>query len=70
MRNTIDSTSLVMAVSALEKAVRMSMMSLVSRETTSPVRVVSKNVGSIRMTRRYTASRTSATIRSPIQVIR
>lgn len=45
-----------------------SVVSVVRRESTSPVRVTSKNVGSMRITRRYTALRTSATMRSPSQV--
>jgi hypothetical protein len=47
-----------------------SVVSAVSRDSTSPVRVTSKNVGSMRTTRRYTASRRSATTRSPSQVTR
>ena len=45
-----------------------SVVSVVRRDSTSPVRVTSKNVGSIRITRPYTALRTSATMRSPSQV--
>ena len=47
-----------------------SVVSAVSRDSTSPVRVTSKNAGSIRITLRYTASRRSATTRSPSQVTR
>ena len=47
-----------------------SVVSAVSRESTSPVFVTSKNSGSMRTTRRYTASRRSATTRSPSQVTR
>ena len=42
-----------------------SVVSAVSRDSTSPVRVTSKNVGSMRMTFAYTALRMSATTRSP-----
>jgi len=45
-------------------------VSVVSRESTSPERVTSKNDGSSRTTLRYTASRMSATMRSPSQLIR
>ena len=45
-----------------------SVVSAVSRESTSPMRVISKNAGSMRMTRAYTASRRSATTRSPSHV--
>ena len=47
-----------------------SVVSAVSRDSTSPVRVTSKNVGSMRMTFAYTALRTSATTRSPSHVTR
>ena len=47
-----------------------SVVSVVSRESTSPVLVTSKNAGSMRMTRAYTALRRSATTRSPIQFTR
>ncbi len=42
-----------------------SVVSAVSRDSTSPVRVVSKKLGSMWMTFRYTALRMSATTRSP-----
>ena len=42
-----------------------SVVSAVRRDSTSPVRVTSKNVGSIRTTFAYTALRMSATTRSP-----
>ena len=42
-----------------------SVVSAVRRDSTSPVRVTSKNVGSIRITFAYTALRMSATTRSP-----
>ena len=45
-------------------------VSVVKRDSTSPTRVVSKNIGSMRTTRRYTAVRRSATTRSPSQVTR
>ena len=48
----------------------MSVVSVVSRDNTSPVLVTSKNAGSMRITRRYTALRRSATTRSPIQFTR
>ena len=47
-----------------------SVVSAVSRDNTSPVRVTSKNVGSMRTTLAYTALRTSATTRSPSHVTR
>ena len=47
-----------------------SVVSAVSRDSTSPVRVTSKNVGSMRTTFAYTALRTSATTRSPSHVTR
>ena len=47
-----------------------SVVSAVSRDSTSPMRVTSKKPGSMRMTRAYTASRRSATTRSPSQVTR
>ena len=47
-----------------------SVVSVVRRESTSPTRVVSKNSGSMRTTRRYTAARRSAMTRSPTQVTR
>ena len=47
-----------------------SVVSAVSRESTSPVRVTSKKAGSMRITRSYTAWRRSATTRSPSQVTR
>ncbi len=47
-----------------------SVVSAVSRDSTSPIRVTSKKLGSMRMTRAYTASRMSATTRSPSQVTR
>ena len=47
-----------------------SVVSVVSRDSTSPTRVVSKNKGSMCTTRRYTAVRRSATTRSPTQVTR
>ena len=42
-----------------------SVVSVVSRESTSPVRVISKNDGLIPITCLYTALRMSATTRSP-----
>ena len=47
-----------------------SVVSVVSRESTSPVRVTSKKPRSICTTRAYTALRMSATTRSPSQVTR
>ena len=47
-----------------------SVVSAVRRDSTSPVRVTSKNVGSMRTTLAYTALRTSATTRSPSQETR
>ena len=45
-----------------------SVVSVVSRDSTSPVCVVSKNSGLCRSTCAYTALRRSAVTRSPIQV--
>ena len=47
-----------------------SVVSVVNRDRTSPVRVTSKNVGSMRMTREYTLVRMSATTRSPSELTR
>jgi hypothetical protein len=47
-----------------------SVVSVVRRESTSPVLVTSKNAGSMRITRSYTALRTSDTTRSPIHPTR
>ena len=47
-----------------------SVVSVVRRDSTSPVLVTSKNAGSMRITRWYTALRRSATTRSPIQFTR
>ena len=66
-------TSEPMSVSAERSEIEMptpeidctSVVSAVSRDSTSPVRVTSKNVGSMRMTFAYTALRMSATTRSP-----
>ena len=47
-----------------------SVVSVVRRDSTSPVRVTSKNVRSIASTRSYTLARMSATTRSPSQLTR
>jgi hypothetical protein len=46
------------------------LVSVVSRESTSPVRVTSKKPGERRITCAKTSRRRSATTRSPIQVTR
>jgi hypothetical protein len=71
-------TSAPAAISALRRpmlkeepiTVCTSVVSVVRRDSTSPVRVVSKKPGAWRITRAYTAERTSAVMRSPSQVTR